>query len=704
MAGQGGLGGLASQPPDPVQTKLQELLFEATNPSNGNNANQINVIKQFCDTVNMSPEGPILAARLLGHRVQSPQDQEALQALAVLEAAVKGCGSAFHQEIAKFKFLNEMIKLVSPKYLGSQRPQHVKQRVIELLFCWTREIPEERKIQEAYAMLKAQGVVTEDPEYVATAVFAPSLPPRQPELDEEQQQKLRKLLQSKNPEDLQTANMMIKSMVSKDEERMERLSKRLQQLQSVTSNVKLLDDMMASHRRAGSSSEERELMAELSSSCEKLRPGLYRLASELAEDDSSIGEVLAASDELTRVIDLYKTLVAGERTGSGGQTMAATNSALLASSLEPASSAVPNLLDLDPLSTPTAASLHTDIPIEPNLFSSKNILVEENLSSPSLSLSTPGAATEPFGILSAASVPSDKTDTSPIRLISSNPSSADRMSQSVNNWPVDHSADEVKEMSKVKKGMQDLDLLGETLLRENLTGQSLTNFEARKSEKLPLNSMKREAEPEMPKKIEAKDLTQELCESINTSCNITNATDEHKPKSSHEETKCDDTPKKKDGQVEEPVKWNDINIAMSKIQPNKAISPIQLGDQGGSDCLNVALHFTTNKISGWPGVAVTVLTLSSTLPSEVSNLKFTPVMPRGCKARLLSPSSDCLPPFSPFAPPPAVTQVMIVSCGTSEEQSAPPASIGYVLTYTMDGETMTEIGKDIKLPMDIWSQ
>ena len=143
---------------------------------------------------------------------------------------------------------------------------------------------------------------------------------------------------------------------------------------------------------------------------------------------------------------------------------------------------------------------------------------------------------------------------------------------------------------------------------------------------------------------------------------------------------------------------------MSKIQPNKAITPIQLGDQGGSDCLNVALHFTTNKISGWPGVAVTVLTLTSTFTSEVSDLKFTPVMPRGCKARLLSPSSDCLPPFSPFAPPPAVTQVMIISSGTSEEQSAPPASLGYVLTYTMDGETMTDIGKDIKLPMDIWSQ
>ena len=32
-----------------------------------------------------------------------------------LEACVKNCGRRFHQEIGKFKFLNELIKVVSPK-------------------------------------------------------------------------------------------------------------------------------------------------------------------------------------------------------------------------------------------------------------------------------------------------------------------------------------------------------------------------------------------------------------------------------------------------------------------------------------------------------------------------------------------------------------------------------------------------------------
>ena len=44
---------------------------------------------------------------------------------------------------------------------------------------WTRELGEsEPKITEAYAMLKREGIVKEDPAYVGEAVFASSLPPR----------------------------------------------------------------------------------------------------------------------------------------------------------------------------------------------------------------------------------------------------------------------------------------------------------------------------------------------------------------------------------------------------------------------------------------------------------------------------------------------------------------------------------------------
>lgn len=63
------------------------------------------------------------------------------------------------------RFLNEMIKLVSPKYLGSQTPKPVRDRVLQLMYSWTVDYPRETKIKEAYQMLRKQGVVSDEPPF-----------------------------------------------------------------------------------------------------------------------------------------------------------------------------------------------------------------------------------------------------------------------------------------------------------------------------------------------------------------------------------------------------------------------------------------------------------------------------------------------------------------------------------------------------------
>jgi len=671
---------VAPVPPDPTQARLETLLLEATNPAN--TTINVNVIKRFCDTVGESASGPGVAARLLGHRIQSPQEHEALQALAVLEAAARSCGPAFHQEVAKFRFLNEMIKLVSPKYLGGQRPEHVKRRVVELLYCWTRQIPGERKIAEAYAMLKAQGVVGEDPEHVATAVFAASLPPRQPELDPEQQERLQKLLHSKNVEDLQTANMMIKSIVSKDEERMERLTKRLEQLQTVRSNVRLLEDMMDSYS-AGSTREERELMGELCSSCEALRPGLYRLASELVEDEASIGEILAASDDLTRAIDRHRALLASVPRVEEGSS----NVELLSSSPNtsaPSDLPSTSLLDLDPLSREEGVAG----PLE-------DLLVRKDI------LSQP---------------PSTITI----------PDSLDLMSGKVEGTLTDKMEGKVEgkledKVVSPRKGLEELDLLGESLLRENLSGPSLTSFEARRVERRPLNSLLKEEDNPLNsvgREVGTRDLTQQLCQlevepKNQPTKDLAEITNKHDVKSSQDETKCDKdlqmtkeceaSPKSKVKATTEcdvAPKWSEIHIEMSKIEPRPSLPPLQLQDS--PDGLSAALHFTSNRVAGWPGAAVVVATLTSRAPGPLSAISFRPVLPRGCRVRLMPPSATALPPYSPFTPPPAVTQVLVLA--GPEGGGGLPTTLGFVLTYLVEEEQVTDIGKDISLPEQAWAE
>uniref|UniRef100_A0A8C6ZPW6 VHS domain-containing protein n=1 Tax=Nothoprocta perdicaria TaxID=30464 RepID=A0A8C6ZPW6_NOTPE len=74
-------------------------------------------VRRFCGrrAGPAAPGIPSLAPRLLAHKIQSPQEMEALHALTVLETCVNNCGERFHSEIAKFRFLNELIKVLSPK-------------------------------------------------------------------------------------------------------------------------------------------------------------------------------------------------------------------------------------------------------------------------------------------------------------------------------------------------------------------------------------------------------------------------------------------------------------------------------------------------------------------------------------------------------------------------------------------------------------
>uniref|UniRef100_A0A6Q2XI94 Golgi associated, gamma adaptin ear containing, ARF binding protein 3a n=1 Tax=Esox lucius TaxID=8010 RepID=A0A6Q2XI94_ESOLU len=292
---------------------LESWLNKATNPSN--RQEDWEYIMGFCDQINKELEGPQIAVRLLAHKIQSPQEWEAIQALMVLEACMKNCGKRFHNEVGKFRFLNELIKVVSPKYLGDRVSEVVKKRVVDMLFSWTLSLPEEAKISEAYQMLKKQGIVTDDPEIPLDKTLMPSPPPRpkNPVFEnEEKSKRLAELLKSKKPEDLQEANRLIKNMVKEDEVRRQRAAKRSSTLEEVNNSVKLLNEMLSHFSREQSTDGDKELIKELYGDCDKLRGTVFKLATETEDNDSSLVDILQASDDLSRVINSYKRIVEGQ--------------------------------------------------------------------------------------------------------------------------------------------------------------------------------------------------------------------------------------------------------------------------------------------------------------------------------------------------------------------------------------------------------
>uniref|UniRef100_A0A8D0AVA7 Golgi associated, gamma adaptin ear containing, ARF binding protein 3a n=1 Tax=Sander lucioperca TaxID=283035 RepID=A0A8D0AVA7_SANLU len=287
------------------------LLFfpdKATNPSN--RQEDWEYIMGFCDQINKELEGPQISVRLLAHKIQSPQEWEAIQALMVLEACMKNCGRRFHNEVGKFRFLNELIKVVSPKYLGDKVSERVKTKVIEMLYSWTMSLPDEAKIFEAYEMLKSQGIVLVDPEIPldATLIPSPSPRPKNPVFDDEKKSKrLAELLKSKKPEDLEEANRLIKNMVKEDEVRTQKATKQKSTLEAVNNSVKLLNEMLAHFSQDDSTDGDKEII---------------RVCSPLHRD------ILQASDDLSHVINSYKKIVEGQIVNGGTEAAQQTQSSV----------------------------------------------------------------------------------------------------------------------------------------------------------------------------------------------------------------------------------------------------------------------------------------------------------------------------------------------------------------------------------------
>uniref|UniRef100_A0A8C3V4R7 Golgi associated, gamma adaptin ear containing, ARF binding protein 2 n=1 Tax=Catharus ustulatus TaxID=91951 RepID=A0A8C3V4R7_CATUS len=268
---------------------LERWLNEATDPSVCEE--NWECIQRFCEQVNADTEGPLSALRLLAHKIQSPQEGEALHALTVLETCVNNCGERFHSEMAKFRFLNELIKVLSPKYYGIWSSEKVKSRVTEVIFSWTVWFPQEVKIQDAYQMLKKQGIVKEDPKLPEDKILPPPSPRPQNSIfdtDEEKSKLLARLLRSSHPEDLQAANRLIQSVVKEEQEKSAQVSRRVNTIREVSENVTRMGELLESSRRQELSPADQETLQV--SRCEKLRPLLFRLASEAVADEDALGK------------------------------------------------------------------------------------------------------------------------------------------------------------------------------------------------------------------------------------------------------------------------------------------------------------------------------------------------------------------------------------------------------------------------------
>uniref|UniRef100_A0A8C4ZPX0 ADP-ribosylation factor-binding protein GGA2-like n=1 Tax=Gadus morhua TaxID=8049 RepID=A0A8C4ZPX0_GADMO len=363
------------------EENLDSWLNKATDPNNMED--RWDCIQEFYQLINQETDGPQVATRLLAHKIQSPQDNEALQALTILEACMDNCGRRFQVEAVKFRFLNELIKVLIPKYLGKWSSDRVKERVTEVLYGWTLWLKEEAKIQEAYRMLKKQGIVKEDPTLSdRIAMPPPSERTKESVFDKEgKAELLARLLKSTCPEDLQTANRLIKNTIQEEQEKAARESRRGSTLKEVETSVSKLGELLAKSSRTGAPVQHSEELRVLYEHCDRLRPSLFRLASETTDDDAALAQLLAANDELTQVVTTYKERAAKSE---GDQARPPTSPRGIRSY---------HLIDLSALDAPPDQRT-AESPLHPSPLSSSPLLLPSSLPPPAPS----GNGTLPSGV------------------------------------------------------------------------------------------------------------------------------------------------------------------------------------------------------------------------------------------------------------------------------------------------------------------
>uniref|UniRef100_A0A4W6BMT3 Golgi-associated, gamma adaptin ear containing, ARF binding protein 1 n=1 Tax=Lates calcarifer TaxID=8187 RepID=A0A4W6BMT3_LATCA len=545
---------------------------------------------------------------------------------------MKNCGKRFHNEVGKFRFLNELIKVVSPKYLGTRAPEPVKKKVLEMMFSWTVRLPDETKIAEAYQMLKKQG--------------------------------------DTHPEDLRAANKLIKEMVQEDQKRVEKVSKRVNAIQEVKESVSLLSQLLEGYSKESCSQSNQELIKDLYQRCEKMRPTLFRLASDTEDNDEALADILQANDSLTQVINQYRQLVKGEEVPKDGDSHALTTSN---------SSALVDLMGLNAsantaLSNPESSSLQTltqsmginllddelmSLGKYSSLLTKKHIwFFKHNNSSNSTESSAPSV---PATVLLPAVV------------------------QTQQALPAGGS-------TAPPKAMEELDLLGKTLLQQSLPPESqqvkwdklqpqsrvtlrdLQTKSSTNSRPAPPATTTSSGPALPPGPMSSLAIQSEQPDALLLSnLSLTAAEKGVSPAAD----------------LYDNISLADVTVPLESIKPSSLL-PVTVFDKHS---LRVLFTFARDCPPARPDVLVVIISMLSSAPIPVTNIRFQAAVPKVMKVKLQPPSSTELPAFNPIMPPAAITQILLLANPQKEK-----VRLRYKLTFNLGDKSHDESGDVDQFP------
>lgn len=453
---------------------------------------------------------------------------------------------------------------------------------------------------------------------------------------------------------------------------MEKISKRVNAIEEVNNNVKLLTEMVTNYSKGETTESNEDLMKELYQRCERMRPMLFRLASDTEDNDEALAEILQANDNLTQVINLYKQLVRGEE----------INGEVTAGPLRGSTSA---LLDLSGLDLPATGPSYPAVPTlsggsaapVPDQAGSVSLLDDELMS---------------LGLNDPAPHPAPAADSSGWNSFQSSDSSELGVAPVVAAPPLKADAGTASpKPSAGTSGLDDLDLLGKALLQQSLPPESQqVRWEKQPPPRLTLRDLQNRsssgtaapAPSALPVLQGAPNPPPPLPSEVPAPATL--------PKTASTPPGSAPGPARPPATaLPQEISLANITVPLESIKPS-SILPVTVYDQHG---FRVLFHFAKDALPERPDVLVVVISMLSTAPQPIRNIVFQSAVPKVMKVKLQPPSGTELPAFNPIVHPSAITQVLLLANPQKEK-----VRLRYKLTFTMGEQTYNEMGDVDQFP------
>ncbi|XP_037937327.1 ADP-ribosylation factor-binding protein GGA1 [Teleopsis dalmanni] len=653
---------------------LDIMLVRATNPEQ-EPVDELSV-QMFCMVLRSNSQLIQKAHELLMSKVRSSNVMEATRAIELLEECMAKCGDEFQHETSKNVFLNNLIRLVSPKYEGAETPTEIKQRIMKCLMLWTTEYPSRQKIGAVYEMLSK--------EYVAEPEKTTTILNRKDNLLGIDEEKLVNLIRSKDPKNYERANLLIQCRVSQETRRKNLIMQQKNQIQEVDNLVELLSQLLDNYENEKSKNNHQDadtliLLKELYLDCKKHKP-IMRQLPEIIEktEEDLIAEALQTNDLLIAVMKRYKNIVKYQPT----ETVESNSNGVAASSLTNSSH------------TDLLADLLGDKSNDIEILTAKKV---ETVSAEQMKVTTSAVFDD------WAKLFDDKKPTESAKNYEDLFSSLELLEPVKVEENIADKKMEQKLSKPALRELREIDKISEDLFKENLSTDKRIGSFKKEPEKITLNDLVKEKTIIPNAANNSPNDNREIKENISVispskeSVNQLDVEEIINTESEKQENNTENINKEENEEVSKHIEnvnkliyLSEINIELDDVLLSFKDHILTVTD----DNIIITLLFTKNRPS--KNVGVIVVSVTNLGKMDVKDFQFEASVKKPCKVRLLEPTRCDMPPCSHTSAPTSIKQVMLLLNPTGSPVDV-TCIFGYKLNEDPDPVKESIVAKDIVL-------